>query len=71
MKSKIIFLMVAIILMGFAPGCRQDNNKGEKFSDPKGMIDKLHNMGFKVMLWGVPFISSDSPIYRKLAEKFY
>ena len=41
----------------------------EKFSDPKGMIDKLHTMGFKVMLWVVPFISSDSPVYRKLAEK--
>jgi alpha-glucosidase (family GH31 glycosyl hydrolase) len=41
----------------------------EKFSDPKGMIEKLHKMGFKVMLWIVPFISSDSPIYRKLAEK--
>jgi len=41
----------------------------EKFTDPKGMIEKLHKMGFKVMLWVVPFISSDSPIYRKLAEK--
>jgi alpha-glucosidase (family GH31 glycosyl hydrolase) len=41
----------------------------EKFSDPKGMIAKLHSMGFKVMLWVVPFISSDSPIFRELAEK--
>lgn len=41
----------------------------EKFSDPKGMIEKLHSMGFKVMLWVVPFISSDSPVYRHLAEK--
>jgi len=41
----------------------------EKFSDPKGMIKKLHSMGFKVMLWVVPFISSDSPVYRELAEK--
>lgn len=41
----------------------------EKFSDPKGMIEKLHSMGFKVMLWVVPFISSDSPVYRKLSEK--
>ena len=41
----------------------------EKFSDPKGMVDKLHSMGFKVMLWVVPFISSDSPVYRDLAEK--
>jgi alpha-glucosidase (family GH31 glycosyl hydrolase) len=41
----------------------------KKFSDPKGMIEKLHKMGFKVMLWVVPFISSDSPVYRHLAEK--
>lgn len=41
----------------------------EKFSDPAGMIKKLHSMGFKVMLWVVPFISSDSPVYRDLAEK--
>ena len=41
----------------------------EKFSDPKGMIEKLHSMGFKVMLWVVPFISSDSPVFRHLAEK--
>ena len=41
----------------------------EKFSDPKGMIKKLQGMGFKVMLWVVPFISSDSPVYRELAEK--
>ena len=41
----------------------------EKFSDPKGMIDKLHAMGFKVMLWMVPFISPDSPVYRALADK--
>jgi len=26
-------------------------------------------MGFKVMLWVVPFVSSDSPVYRYLAEK--
>jgi alpha-glucosidase (family GH31 glycosyl hydrolase) len=38
----------------------------EKFSDPKGMIKKLHDMGFKVMLWVVPFVSSDSPVYRQL-----
>jgi alpha-glucosidase (family GH31 glycosyl hydrolase) len=41
----------------------------EKFQDPAGMIDKLHKMGFKVMLWMVPFISPDSPVYRELAAK--
>jgi alpha-glucosidase (family GH31 glycosyl hydrolase) len=41
----------------------------EKFSDPAGMIKKLHALGFKVMLWIVPFISSDSPVYRELEAK--
>jgi len=41
----------------------------KKFSDPKDMIARLHAMGFKVMLWVVPFVSSDSPVYRELAEK--
>ncbi len=41
----------------------------EKFSNPKAMIEKLHSMGFKVMLWIVPFISPDSPVYRNLSEK--
>ncbi len=41
----------------------------KKFSDPAGMIEKLHGMGFKVMLWIVPFISADSPVFRELEEK--
>ena len=31
-----------------------------KFKDPKAMIEKLHKMGFKVMLWVAPWISPDS-----------
>ncbi|MCK9412572.1 MAG: glycoside hydrolase family 31 protein [Prolixibacteraceae bacterium] len=30
-----------------------------KFSDPKGMVDYLHEKGFKIMLWLTPFISPD------------
>lgn len=30
-----------------------------RFSDPKAMCDKLHQMGFKVMLWICPFVSMD------------
>ena len=30
-----------------------------KFPDPKGMIDELHKMGFKVMLWVVPYVRAD------------
>lgn len=45
--------------------------KAEKFTDPKGMVEKLHRMGFKVMLWISPFVSPDSPEYRELSEKGY
>ncbi|MDE6870919.1 MAG: glycoside hydrolase family 31 protein [Bacteroidales bacterium] len=31
----------------------------ERFPDPKGMVDRLHEMGFKVMLWICPFVSMD------------
>lgn len=31
----------------------------ERFPDPKGMVDRLHSMGFKVMLWICPFVSMD------------
>ena len=37
-----------------------------KFPDPKAMIDRLHKMGFIVMLWVVPHISADSPEFRTL-----
>ena len=30
-----------------------------KFPDPKAMIDELHEMGFKVMLWVVPLVTAD------------
>ena len=30
-----------------------------RFPDPKAMCDELHSLGFKVMLWIVPFVSLD------------
>lgn len=45
--------------------------RAEKFPDPKQMIDKLHQQGFKVMVWVCPFVSPDSPEYRELAKKGY
>ena len=40
----------------------------EKFKDPKGMIEKLHAMGFKVMLWVSPWISPDSDEFLDLSR---
>ncbi|MGL4343710.1 MAG: glycoside hydrolase family 31 protein [Cellulosilyticaceae bacterium] len=42
-----------------------------KFSDPKAMIDELHELGFKVMLWTCPFISPDTVEFRTLKDKGY
>lgn len=41
----------------------------ERFPDPHKMMNDLHSMGFKVMLWVVPLVSPDSRVYRDLAEK--
>ena len=40
-----------------------------RFPDPKGMVDRLHELGFKVMLWTSPFVSPDSPAGRELTSK--
>jgi alpha-glucosidase len=40
--------------------------KPERFPDPRGMIQKLHDRGFKIMLWVCPFVSPDSPEFREL-----
>lgn len=40
----------------------------KKFKDPKGMIDKLHRMGFKVMLWVSPWICPDSDEFLELSR---
>ena len=43
----------------------------DKFPNPKALINQLHTMGFKVMLWIAPFVSADSPEYRLLKSKGY
>ena len=69
-----------IIDKGFSPGVLMiDDNWQEnygvwefspkRFKDPKGMMKKLHDMGFKVMLWVCPFVSPDSEVFRSLAKE--
>lgn len=45
--------------------------KPDKFPDPKGMIERLHSQGFRIMLWICPFVSADSPEFRELQKKGY
>lgn len=69
-----------IINNGYPPGVLMiDDNWQEdygtwefssrRFTDPKGMIKKLHDMGFQVMLWVCPFVSPDSEVFRYLAKE--
>jgi alpha-glucosidase len=63
----------AIIDNGFPPGVfmiddtwQEDyglwNFHSGRFPDPKYMMDELHRMGFKVMLWICPFVSADQAL---------
>jgi alpha-glucosidase len=60
----------AIVANGFPPGVLMIDDTWQedygvwkfhpgKFPDPKRMMDELHRMGFKVMLWMCPFVSAD------------
>lgn len=77
-EEDILRYAQSIIDNGYPPGVLMiDDNWQEdygtwefsarRFKDPKGMIKKLHDMGFKVMLWVCPFVSSDSEVFRELA----
>jgi alpha-glucosidase len=79
-EEDILAYAESIIDNGYPPGVLMiDDNWQEdygtlefsarRFKDPKGMMDKLHAMGFKVMLWICPFISADSADFRFLAEE--
>ena len=41
----------------------------DRFPNPKAMVDELHSLGFKVMLWVSPFVSADSQEFRALQKK--
>lgn len=38
-----------------------------RFPDPKAMMDELHGLGFKVMLWMCPYVGMDLPAFRRIA----
>jgi len=69
-----------IIRYGFPPGVLMiDDNwapyygnfdfRRDRFPNAKAMVDELHNLGFKVMIWVSPFIRPDSEEARFLMKK--
>jgi alpha-glucosidase (family GH31 glycosyl hydrolase) len=41
----------------------------DKFPDAAAMMEELHALGFKVMVWVCPFISPDTEVFRELMGK--
>ncbi len=79
-QNDILKYAHAIIDNGFPPGVfmiddtwQEDyglwNFHPGRFPNPKKMIDELHEMGFKVMVWVCPFVSADQAlIVRKIMK---
>ena len=81
-QTEILNYAHQILKNGFPPGILMIDDtwqqyygkfefKSEKFPHPTKMIEELHQLGFKVMLWVCPFVSPDSPEYRSLLNKGY
>ncbi|MFT3874921.1 MAG: glycoside hydrolase family 31 protein [Propioniciclava sp.] len=69
-----------ILAAGFPPGVLMIDDlwaadygdwrfEAGRFPDPRAMVDELHRLGFRVMVWVVPFISPDNAVYRALERR--
>jgi alpha-glucosidase (family GH31 glycosyl hydrolase) len=76
-ESAILNYAQRLLEEGYPPGVLMiddgwQQNYGEwrfatdRFRDPKAMVQKLQQMGFKVMLWVIPFVTADTPTFRRL-----
>lgn len=82
-QEKTLAYAEAVLANGMPPGVIMiDDNwmedygvwkfRADRFPDPKAMTDRLHELGFKVMLWTCPFISPDNAAnFRALESKGY
>ncbi len=79
-QERILNYAHAIVDNGFKPGILMIDGGWQeaygtwrfhtgRFQDPKKMVDELHGLGFKVLLWTCPYMSPDSYAFRKLWRK--
>lgn len=79
-QTDIIKYANAIISNGFPAGVLMiDDNwadyygrfdfRKDRFENAAAMVDSLHKMGFKVMIWVSPFVSPDTEVFRELLSK--
>ena len=78
-QDAVLVYARGILDAGFPPGLLMIDDRWSRdygtwefdtaqFPDPRAMVDQLHEWGFPVMLWLVPFLSPDSANFR-LARK--
>lgn len=60
---------VLMIDDNWAPYYGKFEFRKDRFPDARAMIDELHSLGFKVMLWVCPFISPDTEESRSLLKR--
>jgi alpha-glucosidase len=79
-EENILRYAQRLIAEGYPPGVLMiDDNWQEdygvwefsarRFKNPRAMMDELHALGFKVMLWVCPFVSPDSETFRYLVKR--
>ncbi|MGV3704075.1 MAG: glycoside hydrolase family 31 protein [Arcticibacter sp.] len=79
-QKDILSYARAIKVNGFPPGVIMiDDNwadyygrfdfRSDRFDNARAMVDTLHQLGFKVMLWVSPFVSPDTEVFRELLSK--
>lgn len=81
-QSKVLHYAHSLLEHGFPPGVLMiDDSWMEDYGDwrfhpgrfpaPEVLVEQLHGLGFKVMLWTCPFVSPDSSVFRELSAKGY
>jgi alpha-glucosidase (family GH31 glycosyl hydrolase) len=78
--EKVLAYAEAVLATGMPPGVLiVDDNWQEdygvwrfhpgRFPAPGRLVNRLHDLGFKVMLWVCPFVSPDSDTFRQLRDR--
>jgi alpha-glucosidase (family GH31 glycosyl hydrolase) len=79
-QADILKYAASVLAHGFDPGVLMIDDTWQtaygvwkfeptRFPDPKAMCEKLHAMGFKIMLWVCPYVSADSWEFRNELQK--
>ena len=81
-QRQVLDLATAVIDNGFIPGVLEIDDRWqsrygdlefdpEKFPNPKKLVDDLHDLGFLVTVWVMPFLQEGSVAYEEARDRGY